>query len=288
MNSEVGKRIGLGACSEVFEWENDKVIKLFRTNTNRYAVKKEYRNSVVAWENRLPVPRPYEMLDIEGQSGIVYERVIGETLLERFFENIGGQKNKEELFCTVIDEDSDIRTTARLLFVIHSKTIPDMLNQRIDIKQQVSRTELLTDEEKQSIYSLIDSLPVRNCLCHGDPNPGNIILRNGEPIIIDWMNASAGNPEVDIAELILIYKYYILPPSTPSTVIDNFNYIREILCETLIDEYLKLSDLKLEEINAWILPIAAAKLFRDGISYEEKSILVDVIRKRLYDQQVIK
>lgn len=50
MNSLLGKCIGVGACAEVFEWGQNKAIKLFCSNTNEYAVNREYNNMVAAWK----------------------------------------------------------------------------------------------------------------------------------------------------------------------------------------------------------------------------------------------
>lgn len=41
MNSLLGKCIGEGGCAEVFEWGEDKAIKLFRSNTDEYVLKKK-------------------------------------------------------------------------------------------------------------------------------------------------------------------------------------------------------------------------------------------------------
>ncbi|CAM4442637.1 hypothetical protein PAXY110619_15315 [Paenibacillus xylanexedens] len=61
----------------------------------------------------------------------------------------------------------------------------------------------------------LDQLPMKQQLCHGDPNPGNILLRDHDAIIIDWNNASTGNPEADLAEYIIMIRYAILPPHLP-------------------------------------------------------------------------
>ncbi|WP_370511428.1 MULTISPECIES: phosphotransferase family protein [Paenibacillus] len=42
------------------------------------------------------------------------------------------------------------------------------------------------------------NLMMKQQLCHGDPNPGNILLRDHDTVIIDWNNASTGNPEADL------------------------------------------------------------------------------------------
>ncbi len=77
MSIKIGSKIGEGGCSEVFEWEGSiKLIKVAKANTNYEAMRKEYLNNLKVWEYGLPVARPYELLDIDGRPGIVYERIM--------------------------------------------------------------------------------------------------------------------------------------------------------------------------------------------------------------------
>jgi len=131
------------------------------------------------------------------------------------------------------------------------------------------------------LYEVLDKLPTKNLICHGDPNPGNFIIRDGKAVIIDWMNATIGNPAADIAEYIILMKYAVLPPETPNSIVDFFNVAREFILEIFLDEYMKLSDMEYKEIDQWMLPVMAGKLSADGIYDKEKKVLVEVVRKKL-------
>jgi thiamine kinase-like enzyme len=175
-----------------------------------------------------------------------------------------------------------IKLIAKVLHQIHKNNGEGMpIFQKDSMKNSIKWAPYLSDGEKNIIFKYIDNLPEKDCLCHGDPNPGNIILKNGVPVIIDWMDATRGNPAADAAELITIYKYAVLSPETPEKIIEAFNSSREILCNTFVDEYTRLSGISYEEIKAWILPIAAAKLATGSRSDEEKAMLLEVVRKKL-------
>lgn len=278
MNSLLGKCIGSGACSEVFEWGTDKAIKLFRSNTNEYAVNKEYNNMIAAWKSGLPTYRPYEKVELEGRIGIIYEKIDGQTLMDRLIqENITSSNISSDLD----DNDNDIRITARVLNDIHQKRISGMPNQKEMIKNGILRAAYLTQEEKQCICRIVDDLPSKDLLCHGDPNPGNFIVKDGKTFIIDWMNASIGNPAADIAEYIIMIRYVALPPEVPNSFCEFFDEIRELVIKIFLDEYIKLSNMKYEEVEQWMVPVMAEKLSFDGICDKEKKILVQEIRKRL-------
>jgi thiamine kinase-like enzyme len=281
---KIGEKIGEGGCSEVFELDNvNKIIKLAKSNTDIEAIRREYNNSRIAWESGLSVPEAFELVDINGRPGIVFERIYGETLMERFVKHVLKRPSSEEDL-TELEEHNDIRITARILSEIHNKSNLNMPSQREGIKHSIRGVDYLSPTEKEAVLAILDSLLIKQQLCHGDPNPGNILIRDEKAVIIDWMNASLGNPEGDLAEYIIMIRYAILPSHLPNEVVSYFNSIRESIIKVFIDEYTRLSDITYDEIDAWITPIAARKLSDDGISEDEKILLVNEIRKRLKDQ----
>lgn len=284
---KLGQRIGEGGCAEVFEWGDGKVLKLFRSNTDTYAVNREYRNSRMAWHAGLPAARAYELLELNGRLGIVFERLVGQTMTERFFSRAAGQPASTE--GTVDDAlrlmDEDVRQTARILSKIHSCAIPDegqgLEQQRAYLKGAISWQRHLTEAEKTSVFAILDTLPLKRTLCHGDPNPGNVFMTSAGPVMIDWMDTTVGNPEGDLAEYIILLRYAVLPPETPDFVVSGFQALRSRMEYVFMEEYTKLSGVTAEEVEAWVVPTAARKLAADAISEAEKAILVKVIRERL-------
>lgn len=50
----------------------------------------------------------------------------------------------------------------------------------------------------------LKSLPEGDSVCHGDFHPDNVLLSDDDVTIIDWMDASRGNPLADIARTSII------------------------------------------------------------------------------------
>ncbi|ACT00447.1 phosphotransferase family protein [Paenibacillus sp. JDR-2] len=272
-----GACVGTGGCAEVYEWGDDRVLKLFRSDTTREAVSNEFRSSMVAWEAGLPAVRPYELMDYEGSCGIIYEKLAGRSIKERLF---APEHLERDVRLDVMD--SDVRVMARMLHAIHQIKTPAGLNgQKDDLKRSIAWPAYLSNGEKQRVFAYLDSLPDGDRLCHGDPNPGNFMIHNGNPVMIDWMNATVGNPLADIAEFILIFIAYVWPPETPASLKDYFQAHRSRINDIFLDEYKRLSGVTDEEIDAWILPVAARKLSADALQEEEKKHLTAIIREKL-------
>lgn len=278
---KLGAKIGEGGCAEVFEWMDDnKIIKLAKSNTSVAALQRELYHCQIAWDCGLPVPEPFDLLNIDGRPGIVFERIYGESILKRFVDRSTKRATTEETN-NVFDDYIDAKITARLLFQIHSHSVQNMPSQRENIKNDILRSQYLNENEKEAVINRLDQLPMKQQLCHGDPNPGNVIFRDNEAIIIDWNNSSTGNPEADLAEYIIMVRYAILPSDFPIQAKDGLNKTRESSIRIFMDEYERLSGIGYAEVESWIVPIAARKLSADGISEEEKNLLVKEIRRRL-------
>jgi thiamine kinase-like enzyme len=179
----------------------------------------------------------------------------------------------------------DFRLVARMLSEIHHQSGVEMSSsQRDHVKYAILGVMHLTDSEKEAVISILDRLPSKSVLCHGDPNPNNILITSdGRAVVIDWMNASIGNPEADLAEFIVMIKYAILPNHLPRVISNYLDSVRESIIDSFMDEYTKLTGLAYHEVLPWIIPIAARKLSADGISDEEKRRLVQEIRQQLID-----
>ncbi|MGM0884995.1 MAG: aminoglycoside phosphotransferase family protein [Bacillota bacterium] len=282
MINKLGAKIGEGGCAEVFEWMDDtKIVKLAKSNTSFAALQGELHHCRIAWEHGLPVPEPFELVSIEGRSGIVLERIYGESILKRFVYRATEHSMIEQTI-NVADDYIDTKPTARLLYQIHSHSVTNMPSQRESIKNDILRSQYLNEDEKEAVITQLDLLPMKNKLCHGDPNPGNIIFRDNEAVIIDWNNASIGNPEADLAEYIIMVRYAILPPDFPQCANDVLNESRESSIQMFMDEYERLSGIGYADVESWIIPIAARKLSADGISEKEKNLLVTEIRRKLH------
>ncbi len=276
--NKLGNLIGSGGCSEVFEWEDDKIVKVFRSNTTRQAAHGEFQNSVAVWECGLPVPKPYGIVEVEGRPGIVFEKIEGITIIElmlsKLLNNRQQAPNEEAV--------SDVRMIAELLHHIHSCGVPPILGNQIGImKATIARASRLTVEERQRVEEYLHHMPVRHALCHGDPNPFNVMIRNGKPIMIDWMGACLGDPAADIAEFILLCRYGVLPSGTPAHIADRLNASRLVLENVFVEVYKTISGMQDEEIEAWLVPIAVCKLTHDNLSDEQYAELTHYIRQKM-------
>lgn len=184
--------IGKGACATIYKLEDDKVLKLYDKSDRNTAefVKNEFDISTEIYNLGITTAKTYELCECDGIYGAVYEFVSGDTMLDII--------EKEGNLSDYISDLSDIGKQ------IHSNSV--------DAKIFPKATELLerlivhikpwvNDEQYKHIEMLIDAIPDDNTLIHGDFHPGNIIIRQGKPILIDVGGASHGHPVFDFISM---------------------------------------------------------------------------------------
>lgn len=77
-----GNLIGQGRTAEVFEYGENRILKLFRTGIPKMAIENEFRVSLELCKKNLPVPEVDNFVEVGDRLGIVYERVNGPTMME--------------------------------------------------------------------------------------------------------------------------------------------------------------------------------------------------------------
>jgi hypothetical protein len=82
----IGKVIGQGRTATVYEY-NKNVIKLFNKNFSSSFIEKEFEINQMANSIHCKIPIALDMINIEDKVGIVYEKVIGETVSQRLLED---------------------------------------------------------------------------------------------------------------------------------------------------------------------------------------------------------
>ena len=91
------------------------------------------------------------------------------------------------------------RLVAELQADMHACSIPDLPSQRHRLAKALQQAELLPVDMREAGLKALNDLPDGGRLCHGDFHPANILMSARGPIIIDWLDATRGNPLADLA-----------------------------------------------------------------------------------------
>lgn len=194
------KIIGIGNTAEVLEYEEGKVCKLFHEGFWKPAIELEYNNAVLLQSMDLPTVKVYGMEQIGARTGIIYERLFGETILDKL---VRGDGEAEQLM-------EQVATLHKRIISVHNE---DSMSYKMFL------TMITGDdtEEKRQLQKEIAKLPDGTNLCHGDFHPGNVwVNKDGSNVIIDFMNVCHGPWQYDVARSYVLMTYGELAEDMPN------------------------------------------------------------------------
>ena len=161
--------------------------------------------------------------------------------------------------------------------VLTPNIVSGLPSQRARLKEKIQAARPLPDALKQKALEALVRLPDGDALCHGDFHPDNIVLSQHGPVVLDWVDASSGHPLADVARTALLMQHAALPPHMPGRRLIQAG--RRLWYALYLRHYSRLRSLLPREVEAWMLPIAAARL-SEGIA-EEKGQLLALVWKSL-------
>ncbi len=187
--------ISAGVCGECFRIGPEQIVKLYREGVSASVAEQEKQRARQAFVMGIPTAISFEMVACQGRVGVVYE------LLEA------------ELFSEVIRrEPEQVEQHAAMLFEIVERVhaARDGLEElpRLAERMQGNIESLrgdLADADVDLLHRLLEEMPGPEHCVHFDLHSSNIMLRRGEPVVIDMGDISRGSHWFDVALIYLIY-----------------------------------------------------------------------------------
>ena len=187
------KKIGAGRTAEVYDYKDDKVLKLFYSAFSTNIIEDEYLIAKNISTTTSLVPKVYDIVHTRNRTGIVYEKIKGEMLSDYLSGNIIKTRKIIRKFVQ----------TQRRISNINVENVPSHTNK---LRQKITSSCLLSDSEKEIVLKYL-SIINNNELCHGDYHPENVFVdQNHDFKVIDWANMFVSNKYLDIARTYYLIK----------------------------------------------------------------------------------
>lgn len=190
----VGPLIAVGRTSDVYEFGRGSVIKVPRPHVPSHWADMEARFTAAVHEVGAPAPEVREVIQVEGRDAIVFERVRGQSMWE--------------LMVAAPEEGAMLgRELAGVHKQILSAGLPHEVVGLVErMSRKVADVEQLTSTERDEATQALQHMPRGAALLHGDLHPGNVLLSDGGPVVIDWFDAAIGHPAADVVRSSLLLR----------------------------------------------------------------------------------
>jgi aminoglycoside phosphotransferase (APT) family kinase protein len=193
MRLPAGDPIARGNTSDIWPWSEGTVVKILRPGIPAHWAAVEADILARVHAAGLPAPATDGVVEVEGRTGIVLERIHGVSMWERM-------KARPDHAVEFVDIMVDLQLELHRSEVAGLPDLARRLGSKIDEAVQLSAAD------RRRVQSMLSSLPAGSALCHGDFHPANIVLTAGGPVILDWFDAAAGHPTSDLVRSSLLLR----------------------------------------------------------------------------------
>ncbi len=254
---ELGTPIALGRTAEIYAWQPGTILKLFFNWFGLENIEYEARIARAIHASGLRVPAVQELVRVNERNGLVYERAQGQAM----WEVLARAPRSGPRYA---------RRMAELHAQMHaSAPLMELPAQRERLLNKIQLASSLSAELRAKILTTLEKLPDGEQVCHGDFHPGNILVAPRSETIIDWIDATRGNPLADLARTSIIA---LGAAETSQTANAEQKAFVRTFHAAYLRNYFKLRPGGQAEYQRWLPVIAAARL-SENIRELEKWLL---------------
>jgi aminoglycoside phosphotransferase (APT) family kinase protein len=240
-DSPFGSLLGTGKEAEVFEY-GTAVVKLYNADRPKRSAFREAAILALVESFGLPVPEVYAARQINSRWGVIMSRAPAPSFADAV-------RRRTDLL------PAYLREMALLHVRVHQHPGTQFPGAKARLAADIGKATLLGEARRAALLAGLAEMPDGDRLCHGDFHPLNILGPPGRPVIIDWPNASRGDPAADVCR-----SYVLIRHPAPE------------VASLYVDAYAAVSGHNRREIEAWLPFIAAARL-AEGVPDEEGELL---------------
>ena len=242
--AELGPRLGTGKRAEVYEY-GDNVIKLYAPGAPKGPAFREAAILASVEGLGLPVPSVKGVRTIGDRWGIVMTRAGGPS-----WADAAGRDPKQV--------PERLGAMAALHVRINSHEAPQFAPLKAKLAANIRRARMLGAARERRLLAGLAERPDGNRLCHGDFHPWNILGPIGGETVVDWLDATSGDPAADACR-----SSVLMHPHLPD------------VASAYIDAYAAASGFTRTAILAW-QPIVAAARLAEGVPEETEALMAMV------------
>ncbi|MBO7048135.1 MAG: anti-sigma factor antagonist [Spirochaetia bacterium] len=183
--------IGQGANGKVYRLDKDTIVKVYYKADALPDIHRERELARRAFVLGIPTAIPYDVAKVGDSYGSVFELLNAKSFSQLIAEEPENLDKYVELYVDLLKK-------------IHSTEVrpEDMPDQRAVVIGWVNFLKDYLDSAKwEKLHTLVEAVPVDHHMIHGDYHTKNVMMQNGEVLLIDMDTLCQGNPLFEFASI---------------------------------------------------------------------------------------
>ena len=191
MSVEGCEFIAKGANGAVYRYDDETILKTYFAKDALPEIKQERENARKAFVLGINTAIPYGIVRVDDGYGTVTELLNAVSVTKMIRKNPDDLSEAAKYYIDMLKSIHAIK--------VEDGEVPDMKETALAWADFVAPH--LPEEQGKKLRDLIEAVPKRNTLMHGDYHTNNIMVQNGEPLLIDMDTLCMGHPVFELGSM---------------------------------------------------------------------------------------
>ena len=191
MSVEGCEFIAKGANGAVYRYDAETILKTYFAKDALPEIKQERENARRAFVLGINTAIPYGIVRVGDGYGTVTELLNATSVTKLIRQNPDDMTEAVKYYVDMLKSIHAVE--------VEDGEVPDMKEIALDWARFV--TAHIPEEQGRKLISLIEAVPKQNTLMHGDYHTNNIMVQNGEPLLIDMDTLCMGHPVFELGSM---------------------------------------------------------------------------------------
>lgn len=184
--------IAKGANGAVYRYDDETILKTYFAKDALPAIKQERENARKAFVLGINTAIPYGIVRVGDGYGTVTELLNAVSITKLIRNNPDDMSQAAKYYIDMLKNIHAIK--------VEDGEVPDMKETVLAWADFVAPH--LPEEQGKKLRALVEAVPKQNTLMHGDYHTNNIMVQNGEPLLIDMDTLCMGHPIFELGAMV--------------------------------------------------------------------------------------
>ena len=183
--------IAKGANGAVYRYDAETIVKTYFAKDALPEIKQERENARRAFVLGINTAIPYGIVRVGDGYGTVTELLNATSVTKLIRNNPDDMSEAAKYYIDMLKSIHAIQ--------VEDGEVPDMKETALAWADFVA--DHIPEAQGKKLRALIEAVPKRNTLMHGDYHTNNIMVQNGEPLLIDMDTLCMGHPVFELGSM---------------------------------------------------------------------------------------
>ena len=183
--------IAKGANGAVYRYNDETIIKTYFAKDALPEIKQERENARRAFVLGINTAIPYGIVRVGDNYGTITELLNATSVTKLIRKDPDDLSQAAKYYIDMLKSIHAIK--------VDDGVVPDMKETALAWADFVA--DHIPEAQSKKLRALIEAVPKRNTLMHGDYHTNNIMVQNGEPLLIDMDTLCMGHPVFELGSM---------------------------------------------------------------------------------------